>query len=46
MELNIQYFTNRLTILVKTKGTVDKQNGRTVKTENFTMLSIFHEKPG
>ena len=46
MELNIQYFTNRLTTLVKTKGTVDKQNGRTVKTENFTMLSIFHEKPG
>ena len=45
MELNLQYFTNGLTTLVKTKGAVDKPNGRTVKTKNFTVLSIFHEKP-
>ena len=45
MELNLQYFTNGLTTSVKTKGAVDKPNGRTVKTKNFTMLSIFHEKP-
>ena len=44
MELNLQYFSNGLTTLVKTKGAVDKPNGRTVKTKNFTMLSIFHEK--
>ena len=37
MELNLQYFTNGLTTLVKTKGAVDKPKGRTVKTNNFTM---------
>ena len=37
MELNIQYLTNGLTAIVKTKGDVDKPNGRTVKTINFTM---------
>ena len=45
MELNLQYFTNGLTTLVKMKGAVDKSNGRTVKTKNFRMLLIFHEKP-
>ena len=45
MELNLQYFTNGLTTLVKTKGAVDTPNGRTVKTKNFTMFLIFHEKP-
>ena len=45
MELNLQYFTNSVTILVKTKGAVDKPNGRTVKTKNFRILLIFHEKP-
>ena len=45
MELNLQYFTNGLTTLVKTKGAADKPNGRTVKTKNFRMLLIFHEKP-
>ena len=44
MESNLQYSTNGFTILVKTKGAVDKPNGRTVKTKNFMMLSIFHEK--
>ena len=38
MESNLQYFNNGLTILVKTKGAVDKPNGRTVKTKNFRML--------
>ena len=37
MELNLQYLTNGLTALVKTKSDVDKPNGRTVKTINFTM---------
>ena len=37
MELNLQYLTNGLTTLVKTKGVVDEPNGRTVKTINFTM---------
>ena len=45
LELNLQYFTNGLTTLVKTKGAVDTPNGRTVKTKNFTMFLIFHEKP-
>ena len=45
MELNLQYFTNGLTTLVKMKGAVDKSNGRTVKRKNFRMLLIFHEKP-
>ena len=45
VELNLQYFTNGLTTLVKTKGAVDKPNGRTVKTKNFRVLLIFHEKP-
>ena len=44
MELNLQYFTNGLTTLVKTKGAFDKPNGRTVKAKNFRMLLIFHEK--
>ena len=44
IELNLQYFTNGLTTLVKAKG-ADKPNDRTVKTKNFSMLSIFHEKP-
>ena len=29
IELNLQHFTNGLTTLVKTKGAVDKPNGRT-----------------
>ena len=37
MELNLQYLTNGLTALVKTKGDVDKPYGRNVKTINFTM---------
>ena len=46
VELNPQInFTSGLTTLVKTKAAVDKPNGRTVKTKNFTMLLIFHEKP-
>ena len=45
LELNLQYFTNGLSTLVKTKDAADKPNGRTVKTKNFTMLLIFHEKP-
>ena len=45
MELNLQYFTNGLTTFVKTKGAVDKPNGRTAETKNFRMLLIFHEKP-
>ena len=44
MKLNLQYFTNGLTTLVKTKGAVDKSNGITVKTNNFRMSLIFHEK--
>ena len=45
MELNHQYFTSSLTTLVKTKGSVEKMNDRTVKTKNFRMLLYFHEKP-
>ena len=38
MELNLQYFANGLTTLVKTKGVANRPNGRTVKTKNFRML--------
>ena len=44
MELNLPYFTDGYTTLIKTKGANDKPNGRTVKAKNFTLL-IFHEKP-
>ena len=35
---------NRLTTLAKIKNAVNKPNGGTMKTKNFTKLLIFREK--
>ena len=45
IELNLQFLSNGLTPLVKTKDAVDKPNCRTLMTKNSTMLLIFHEAP-
>ena len=45
MELNLQYLTNGLTTLVKTKGALVSPNGKTVKTKKF-VLSLIPRKNG